>query len=238
MRVSELRKLIREEVSTLLNELKSKYKIKIDWGEGSAKFNKLFGEFLTVPSGIKEIPKGQFVNYDSKYKAILDLDKLINKLETDKRYSAQVTIDKQVWIYFKGNDAVILDGLPNDVMATLERYEKSEPSKNLISIQIGNEQDNFEFPDEYRIPTALKSIVGKPSITADPEDEDLYDQQLTQYLKKVEKTLLAAGKKIVPGMKKYTMEDGFIIFELPTEPTPQIKNKLKQLYKGAMAVEF
>ena len=191
MKVSELRKLIREEVSTILNELKSKYKIKIDWGEGSAKFNKLFGEFLTVPSGIREIPKGQFVNFDSEYKGILDLDKRINKLETDSRYSAQVTLDELVWIYFKGDDAVVLEGLPKDVMATLEKYKQSEPSKNLISIQIGNEEDNFEFPDEYRIPTALKAIIGKPSITAEPEDEDLFDQQVTQYLKKVQKTVLS-----------------------------------------------
>lgn len=238
MKLREFRKLLREEVSTVLNELKSKYKITINWGEGSAKFNKLFGEFLTVPSGIKEIPKGQFVNFDGEYKAILDLDRLINKLETDSRYSALVNLDKLVWIYFKGDDSVALEGLPKDVTATLEKYKKSEPSKNLISIQIGNEEDNFDFPDEYRIPTALKAIVGKPSITGDPEDEDLYDQQVTRYLKKVEKTLLAAGKKIVPDMKKYAMEDGFIIFELPTEPTPQIKNKLKQLYKGAMTVEF
>ena len=235
MKASEFRKLIREEVRKMVNE---SIKTTIDWGEGPAKFNKLFGEFLTVPSGIREVPKGEFMNYDSSYKGILDLDKLINKLETDSRYSAQINQDTQVWIYFKGNDAVVLEGLPKDVVATLGEYEKSEPSKNLISIQIGDEGDNFEFPDEYRIPTALKAVVGKSSITADPEDEDLFDQQVTQYLKKIEKTLLAAGKKIVPGMKKYTMEDGFIIFDLPTEPTPQIKNKLKQLYKGAIAVGF
>jgi len=122
MKLSQFRKLIREEVRRVVTESKQ-FKTTIDWGEGPAKFNKLFGEFLKVPSGIKATGKS-----DSSYEGILDLGKLINKLETDSRYSTQINQNTQVWIYFGGDDAVVLEGLPKDVIATIGKYKKSDPN--------------------------------------------------------------------------------------------------------------
>lgn len=151
MKLREFRKLIREEINSVLNELKSQYEVTIYWSEEPAKdasFNKIFGEFLTPSSGRK---KAAYLDF--AHKAILDLDKLINKLETDKRYSIRFNPGIQFSIYF-GDAGIGVTGLPNNVLTTLEKYKKSKPGGQLAKLKkmkasvgwIAGEGASYEVP--------------------------------------------------------------------------------------------
>ena len=64
------------------------------------------------------------------------------------------------------------------------------------------------------------------------------DPKPTQaYFKKVYKALMDAGKKVDPGLKKHTEEDGAIVFKLSKEPDANMKAKLQKAFKGAKEIE-
>jgi len=107
-----------------------------------------------------------------------------------------------------------------------------------VAIQIADEEDGFEYPDGYQLPKVIQSIVGDFNPSADPEDDSEFDYELDQYLAKIQKALLAAGKKVIPDLQKYAQEDGFIYLKTSQKITPQIQAKLKALYKGAKSIEF
>ena len=109
---------------------------------------------------------------------------------------------------------------------------------NTIAIQIADEEDGFEYPDGYQLPEVIQSIVGDFNPSADPDDESEFDYELDQYLAKIQKALLAAGKKVIPDLQMYAQEDGFIYFKTSKKITPEMQAKLKALYKGAKSIEF
>ena len=77
---------------------------------------------------------------------------------------------------------------------------------NTIAIQIADEEDGFEYPDGYQLPKVIQSIVGDFNPSADPDDESEFDYELDQYLAKIQKALLAAGKKVIPDLQMYATQ--------------------------------
>jgi hypothetical protein len=237
MKASEFRKLIREEVSRILKEENKVIKN----AEAStitsfpkSKVQKLFGSFLSIKQGPTKD------DYTNNYVVDLDVDALLSLLKSNKDYST-LNPSYAVNVYYKGNDSISLDAksLPKDVISALAKAgDKYSDTENLISLQVGNPSDDFENPEEYYLPTVVQSAVGDFAPTVDPEDDDAYSDEVDRYLSKVEKALLVLGKKIVPGMKKYAKEDGYIVFELPTKPDAQTQSKLKTIFKGVKSIEF
>lgn len=201
-------------------------------GIPTAKVKELFGSFVVIKSGPVRIPFG---GYD--YVIDLDVDALTALLKSNKSYTV-LSISKTLEIFYKGNDAISLeiDELPQDVVANLEKYKRQEQKTYTVDIQIAEPSDGFESPMDYELPTVIQSVVGKFPTSVDPENERAYDAAVDAYLKKIENALLAAGKKVAPKLKKYTMEDGSITFQLPTEPSTEIQSKLKTLFRGAKEV--
>ena len=233
MKITEFRRLIREEVSKVLKEQKGTLN-NVEVSTTTLEFlplatlKKLFGSFLVIKQGPSES------EYTTKYTVDLSVDALVSLLKSNKDYSTLVdstTVD----VYYKGNDNISINkkSLPTDVVSTLEKVGFKNESPDQVVIQISDPADDFGAPDDYSIPTIVQSIVGKPTFSSAAEDNtDVYDRE------KVEAALLAVGKKVVPGLKKYTIEDGAIIFEIPGKATPNIKAKLKKVYQGAKSVEF
>lgn len=238
MKLLEFKKLIREEVRKVLQEQQSVLKnitaSTIGYDFPVSKFKKLFGSFAIIKKGPTKS------EYTMDYVIDLDVDALVNLLKSNKNYSI-LDADYAIDVYYKGNDSLDInsDKLPKDIINKLVAVgTKEEDDLNLVNIQIGTETDGFELPDEYSLPKAVELAVGEFSSQADPDDDDAYSNDIDRYLAKIEKALLIAGKKVVPGLKKYTMEDGYIVFELPRKATPEIQSKLKALYKGARSIEF
>ena len=199
-----------------------------------SKLIKLFGSFLAVKPGSAK--RGQ---YSVEYVADLDVDALVSLLKSNKDYST-LNPGYAINVSYKGNDMVSIDakGLPKDVISTLVAIgEKDYNTENLVSLQVSDQSD-FENPEELYLPAVVQSAVGEFSPSADPEDDDAYSDEIDRYLSKVEKALLVLGKKAVPGMKKYAKEDGYVIFQLPTELDAQTQSKLKTVFKGVKSIKF
>ena len=239
MTTIKLRKLIREEVRRALKESVLK-DIKVSTSNfdfPTSKLKKIHGSYLTIKQGPTKTQN------DFEYIADLDVDALISLLKSNKDYQT-LPVDQNyntISVYYKKGDDLAIDakGLPKEVITTLETVGKREMFKDTVSIQIGDPADNFEDYDSFQLPKVIQSLVGEPTFSPEAEDDmDVYDEEIGKYVRKIEKLLLAAGKKVVPGMKKYAVEDGAIIFELPQQLTAQIKAKLTALYQGAKSVEF
>ena len=237
MKASEFRKLIREEIRKVLkekNNILKNTKVSTDNHLLKSKLQQLFGSFLTIKQGPT---KSQYV---LEYVVDLDVDALVSLLKSNKDYSVLKQYDA-ISVYYKGGDSLEIktEGLPEDVITTLEKVgRKDSNTENLVSLQIGDEADGFENPEEYSLPTVVQSAVGDFSSSADPEDEDAYSDEIDLYLDKIEKALLVLGRKAVPELKKYAKEDGFIIFKLPAKLDVQTKTKLNNLFKGVKSVEY
>ena len=200
----------------------------------TAKVKELFGSFMVIKSGpVRQEWTG------NDYVIDLDVDALTTLLKSNKDYSTFVSDSfNTVEIFYKGNDSLNMEyaDLPQDLVADLEKYERRSPKIYTIDIEIAEPSDGFELPEEYQLPTAIQSVVGKFPTSVDPENEGAYDAAIDAYLKKIENALLAAGKRVVPKLKKYAMEDGAFTFQLPTEPDAQTKTKLKAAFRGAKEV--
>jgi len=201
-------------------------------GIPTAKVKELFGSFVVIKSGpVSKQFEGDYYVID------LDVDALTALLKSNKGYTV-LSISNTLRIFYKGNDAISLeiDKLPQDVVANLEKYKRQEQRTYTVDVQIADPADGFESPMDYELPAVIQSVVGKFPTSVDPENERAYDAAVDAYLKKIEAALLAAGKKVAPGLKKHAMEDGSITFQLPTEPDAQTKTKLKAAFRGAKEV--
>lgn len=196
----------------------------------------LFGSFVTIKSGpVKNDHKDEYV-------IDLDVDALISALESQQEYTTD-EFQGKLEIYNKETYFLINTAdLPQNVVAdlTLPKYAhylwRNKQMTPTVDILIADRSDGFESPMDYELPTAIQSIVGKFPTSVDPEDERAYDAAIDAYLKKIEKALLDVGKRVVPGMKKYAMEDGSFTFKLPALPDAQTEAKLKAAFKGAIQV--
>ena len=220
----------------VLKGIKITFKVYSGPRMSAGKIKELFGSFVTIKSGP--------VKNDYKDECVIDLDvdALISALESQQEYTADEFQGKlEIYnkeTYFEINTA----DLPRDVVAdlTLPKYAhhvwQNKQRTPTVDIQIADPSDGFESPMDYELPAAIQSIVGKFPTSVDPEDERAYDAAIDAYLKKIEKALLDVGKKVVPGMKKYAMEDGAFTFKLPALPDAQTEAKLKAAFKGAKEV--
>ena len=239
MKASEFRKLIREEISRVLGEQSKVLKNVKAYTEPSvpkSRVQKLFGSFLSIKQGPTK------KDYANNYVVDLDVDALLSLLKSNKDYGT-VNPSFALDVYYKGHDSISFEAesLPKDVISALAKagdkvYDAGD--ENLLTLQIGSDRDGFEFPEKYNLPPAVKSAVGEFNSSADAEDEDAYSDDIDAYLAKIEKALLIVGKKLVPGMKKYAKEDGFITFKLPAKLDAQTKTKIKTLFKGVKSIEF
>ena len=238
MKLSEFRKLIREEVRKVVNEATSVIKnaqVSVSNDMSTSQMNKMFGSFLTVKQG-PTIGK-----YSDKYVVDLNVDALTSLLKSNKDYTT-LGFDYALMVFFKGDDAVDIDSksIPKDVFTTLEKLgDKSSQKENIVSIQISEPEDDFRVPEDYGMPTVIKSLIGDIKYSPDAEeDEDVFENDINRYVSKIEKLLLSAGRKAVPGLEKYTIEDGAIIFKIKNKGTPDIKAKLKKVFQGAKSIDF
>ena len=237
MKLQQFRKLLREEIRRVLKEQKNVLKnVTVDHVETTSpsKFKKLFGSLFAIKKGPKK------TQYTYEYIVDLDVEALIALLKSSKDYST-VNMGYGIDVYYKGSDSMLITtkGLPKDVASAIAAAgRKQEDEIPTVSIQISDPEDDFRVPEDYGIPTVIQSLVGDVKYTGDEDDEDAFEDDINKYVAKIEKALLAAGKKVISGMKKYTIEDGHIIFQLPRKLTPQEQSKLKALYKGAKSVDF
>jgi hypothetical protein len=102
---------------------------------------------------------------------------------------------------------------------------KEQQNTKLVTVQISDPIDDFGYAGDFGIPTSVKSLVGKPN-------------ESNSFIFKLEKALLSVGQQAVPGLEKYTIEDGGIIFKLPDSAGNAEKAKLKKVFSGAKEVEF
>ena len=220
----------------VLRGIKITFKVYSGPRMSAGNIKELFGSFVTIKSG--PVPIG------SKDECVIDLDvdALRSALESQQEYTTDEFQGKlEIYnkeTYFQINTA----DLPQDVVAdlTLPKYAhyvwRNKQITPTVDIQIADPSDGFESPMDYELPTAIQSIVGKFPTSVDPEDERAYDAAIDAYLKKIGKALLDVGKKVVPGMKKYAMEDGAFTFKLPALPDAQTEAKLKAAFRGAKEV--
>ena len=241
MKISEFKKLIREEIRRVINEGKVISNVKAGvLPSNQPKVDKLFGSFIKVTQGPTKSADGFFLNYVVD----LDTDALLNLLKSDKNYQVPSWAYEQMnllQIYYKGSIPFEINAknIPRDIaLALVQAGKRQREIESLITIQISDPQDDFGVPDDYGIPIVAQSLVGKITYSGDSDDEEAYENDINRYVLKIEKVLLAAGKKIVPGLQKYTMEDGAIVFKSPKALDVQTQAKLKALYKGAKSIEF
>ena len=244
MKKIQLKNLIREEIRRVLKEAATgtlrnvKATVSIFSGketDQSRLMDKFFGKFITV----KRAP-----NEDGNTIVDLNVTELLNMLQKNAKYSsAKAEYSNNpgdVSIYFGGNDSIELYGLPTETANVILSSNASRQSAQAysVTVQVGASPiDNFDDFETYSVPDVAKRVIGMPKITAEPETP-AEETQIDQYVKKLEKTLLAAAKKVVPGIKAMATEEGGFVFELPGEPDAQTKSKLKALFKGAKKVTF
>jgi hypothetical protein len=122
----------------------------------------------------------------------------------------------------------------------IRKVLKEEDQRKLVTVQIADQSDNFYAdPQNYSLPSAIQAKVGKPTFSLEAEyDQDIYEDEINKYVRKVEEVLLALGRTVVPSLASFTMEDGGIVFEINGPVSPDTKAKLQQVFKGAKAVEF
>ena len=244
MKKIQLKNLIREEIRRVLKEAATstlrnvKAYISIFSGKDGEEMqlaDKFFGKFITVKRALNE---------DGDAIVDVNVGNLINLLQTDAKYSAGTAEYSKkpgdVRVYYGGNDSIELYGLPTDASDAILSANVSRPEAPVysVTVQIGASRiDNFEDFEEYSVPDVAKRVIGMPKITAEKET-DAENRQIAQYVSKLEKTLLAAAKKVVPGIKAKATEEGGFVFELPSEPDSQMKSKLKALFAGARKVTF
>ena len=241
MKPQEFKKLILEEVRKVLKEdvpgtLRN---VKVDmnifsgdtYSEKKRLMNTFFGKFITIKQG---------PNKEGDAVVDLHVDSLLSLLEKNAKYSAQREFD-WIAVYFGEYDSINMDlsELPANVANAILLAGKREQAPTYsVAVQIGsNPYSNFDDFESYSVPEVAKKMIGMPNITASPGTAT-EEKQIDQYVRKLEKALLAAAKKVVPGIKSMAIEDGDIIFELPGKPDTQMKSKLKSLFKGAKKVTF
>jgi hypothetical protein len=242
MKASEFRKLIREEVRKVLKEAASGTLRNVEAETAISSDNKdiktLFGQFVTVR---KQQDPDEEPNF-ATYIVDLNIDNLLNVLQTNKTYNVQTYYDrpKSVTIWADKNNSLEFSNLPKDVIQALVAVgTPAKPAKTyMVSVYIGADPyANFDDFEDYSLPDIAVRTIGMPKITAAPETS-AEANQIDRYVAKLEKTLLAAANKVVPGIQSMGTEEGAILFQLPGEPDSQMKSKLKSLFKGAKKVAF
>lgn len=234
MKITEFRKLIREEVRRVLKEAKVASNLKITSRAKPEELKKACGSFLTI----KKVG-GKDKYGDTIYTADLNVDAML----AAKKANSKMEIVKDVnfvSVYYNKYDHFDFDtkNVPADVLSAIPSKSKSSEGAE-VTVQISDPEDNFMVPEDYGIPTIVQSIVGKPKFSAAAEqNQDVYEKEVNSFILKVEKALLAAGKKVVPTLQKGTIEDGSIIFKVSGKLNPADQSKLKALFKGAKSVEF
>ena len=244
MKKIQLKNLIREEIRKVLKEAVTgtvpnvKAYISIFSGKDGEEMqlaDKFFGKFITV----KRAP-----NEDGDAIVDVNVGNLINLLQTDAKYSAGTAEYSKkpgdVRVYYGGNDSIELYGLPTDASDAILSTGTSKKQSRMysVTVQIGADPyANFDDFEDYMIPEIAKRAIGMPKITAAPETS-AEGRQIDQYVAKLEKTLLAAAKRVVPGIKSMATEEGGFVFQLPGQPDSQMKSKLNALFKGARKVTF
>jgi hypothetical protein len=167
MKVSEFRKLIREEVrkvlvyeSKMLKNVKAFTQVKIN-GRNSlstAKVQKLFGSFLSIKRGPT---RNGYVN---NYVVDLNVDALVSLLKSNKDYKT-IDVDYAVEIIFKDNDSVFLKGLPKDVFNNIAKAGKTDTNTSAKATANSSDLKKIEgfilsHPAfESTSPSRLKSIT-------------------------------------------------------------------------------
>jgi hypothetical protein len=206
MKISEFRKLIREEVRKVISEQRGTinnvkvYTLSTDL-MSPLEFKKAFGSFLTIKQGPTNSQN------QAEYTVDLSVDTLVNLLKSNKNFEVQ-SDNTNVEVYYKGDDQMTIKSksLPANVVSTLKAFEKGFEKRNLVTVQISDPMDDFMAPEDYSIPTAVLAAVGKPTFSSAAGDStNVYEKEIHKYIKKVEAALLAAGQKMVPGLKKYTI---------------------------------
>ena len=242
MKPQEFRKLIREEVRKVLREEKSNIVKKVRAYPNPLKpvpkIEKLYGSFLSMKGG----GTLKFVADQDNWVS-LDVNSMLSLLKSDKNYSVRVGEGSYIIFSHKSNDYTVnlyKDDIPNDVIAALKNIQNATPKKVsnnefFMTLQIDNNNDGFDFPEEYRLPSAIKSKVGKFKM---PANEDAYEDAVDRYVAKVVNALTSLVKRAVPGIEWENTDDGFITYRLPKELDAQTKTKLKTLFKGVKSIKF
>ena len=202
-------------------------------------------------------------DFQKDYTVDLNVDALLGMLEqNDGNYyrapyiGVQIHTDGKDKTRFIGSRSMIMHMKPEDKKVTfdasqlsgdalskLAAYNKSleqliDGKPHSVEIQIADRRDGFELPEEYQLPTALQSTIGKFPTTVDPENEAAYDAAIEDYLEKIQTAIVDAANEIVPGVKPNTLEDGVVVLELPDKPNSAMKSKLKAAFQGAKKVKF
>lgn len=207
-----------KDITILSNEFYPKDEIEKNFGRDSG---------LIIKSG----PTKQG-NFGETYVVDFDIDKF-------KSFLQQKYDGKNYYVKVRGNDLFLAgppkgnkqleinrDDIPEDVETELLKFKWKGLDDDLhtIRIQIADPLDNFDLPEKWELPSAIQAQVGDPKPTQ-------------AYFKKVYKALMDAGKKVDPGLKKHTEEDGAIVFKLSKEPDANMKAKLQKAFKGAKEIE-
>lgn len=242
MKKIELKNLIREEIRRVLKEAATGTlrNVKADTSiySDTSDIKTLFGQFVTVRKKQDPTEDANFATYIVD----LNIDNLLNMLQTNKTYNAQTYYGEPngVTIWANKNDSLKFLKLPTDVIqALVAAGAPAKPTETYMAmVYIGADPyANFDDYEDYSVPEVAEKVIGMPNITAQPETS-AEANQIDRYVAKLEKTLLAAAKKVVPGIQSMGAEEGAIIFQLPGKPDNQMKSKLKSLFKGARKVTF
>jgi hypothetical protein len=139
MKLSEFRKLIREEVRKVVNEETSIVKsaqASTDDDTSASEMNKMFGSFLTVKQGPT---KGKYTN---NYVVDLNVDALSSLLKSNKDYTT-MNFHDTLMVFYKGSDSldIISKSLPKDVITTLIKLgdKSNQEQSTTVTVQIGDD---------------------------------------------------------------------------------------------------
>lgn len=228
MKLSEFRKLIREEVRIMVNETNARDLLKY------------FKE-----AGIPLSPQFSI----EKMSTATDIDKksLLVLLQNLEDRSVMKDISKGNYKSFDVYDSSQFNDSYDDMVDDLgldsdEGNTQTTSSKITYAVVIDLDDvvdtDDVMSLKKLKMPNSIKSLVGKPKPPKDPEDWDAHNEEVERYMDAVLQALVDVGQKVVPGIRFLAGVGGEFHLKLPAKPTPKIMSKLKSLYSGAKSVTF
>ena len=255
MKLSQFRRIIKEEVKKILSEdaVQGTYKNGIYTGgelyifepnpAKVAEVEKKFGEFIKVTGPIDTSGPVKTVPVE------LDVKALIKFVQAGKLKSFGVYgFRDAVTLYLKdedaitgfGGDDITINNITPAVIKVLEPYHTKLPQADFVTVQIAPNSRDYDFEsgdygtiDDYQIPTIIQTkLAGKrPAQGAD-------DREIRRYVFQVRNQLTPQIKTVFPDAKFWDISVGGIGYRLTAAPTSQQKSKLKSLLKGALSIDF
>jgi hypothetical protein len=257
MKLSQFRRLIKEEVQQALKESETvgTYKNGIYTGASLYIFEINPTKVAELEKNCKDFIKaaGPIISdqpgHSDEVLVTLDVKALIKRAQDKKikDFGVYPTMD-QFLVRLHPEDALsgsagdslsFYDVLP-EVIRALEPYAYKSPMADFITVQIAPETRDYDFEsgdygtiEDYRIPTIIQTkLAGKQPA------QDADNRELRRYVVQVRNQLTPLIKTVFPDAKFWDISVGGIGYRLTAEPTSQQKSKLKSLLKGALSIDF